>query len=113
MQGTACASIYGKSIQLSQFILHNFLDSLVNLQTHKDSTEVRAEASAMILLIVSAELPMDLIQRLLFETLPGLMQKYAGRWRSIICIYELAARLLKIGSLNMLSSDEAGSLGHP
>ncbi|ESU37444.1 Hypothetical protein DHA2_151863, partial [Giardia duodenalis] len=111
VQGTACASIYGKSIQLSQFILHNFLDSLVNLQTHKDSTEVRAEASAMILLIVSAELPMDLIQRLLFETLPGLMQKYAGRWRSIICIYELAARLLKIGSLNMLSSDEAGSLG--
>ncbi|EFO64086.1 Hypothetical protein GLP15_3472 [Giardia lamblia P15] len=111
VQGTACASIYGKSIQLSQFILHNFLDSLVNLQTHKDSTEVRAESSAMILLIVSVELPMGLIQQLLFETLPGLLQKYAGKWRSIICIYELAARLLKIGALNMLSSDEVEDLG--
>lgn len=110
VQGTACASIYGKNIQLSQFILNNFLDALVSLQTHKDSTEVRAESSAMTLLIVSVELPMDLIQQLLFERLPELMQKYSGKWRSIICIYELAARLLKVGLLSMLSGDETSQL---
>ena len=90
--------------------MNNFLDALVNLQTHKDSTEVRAESSAMTLLIVSVELPMDLIQQLLFEKLPELMQKYSGKWRSIICIYELAARLLKVGLLSMLSGDETSQL---
>lgn len=105
IQGTACASIYGKNINFTQFIIENFLDALVNLQTHKDATEVRAESSAMILLIVSIDLPMVLIQQLLFETLPQLMQKYSGKWRSIICLYELIVRLLKIARLNNCYQD--------